>query len=272
MPDQYNSEPLLDMFLFESTQLSGQLEQLILESEKERCLTKEAINEIFRIMHTIKGSAAMMRFENISTVAHAMEDMFYYIREETPVNMDFSSLSDLVLEGVDFIKTEMEKIQAGVQADRDPSQMLSEIREYLVCLKRGNEESKGEPEAEAAAGNTGYTFGAVIYFEEGCEMENVRAFTIVHNLKEKCREIHHFPDDIIETDESIQEIRKNGFRMLLKTDCSYEEMNRILTGTVFLRDLEFTQFENDEECRAFCRKTDDGDSFSTPSEDAGGAR
>lgn len=270
MPDQYNSEPLLDMFLFESTQLSGQLEQLILESEKERCLTKEAINEIFRIMHTIKGSAAMMRFENISTVAHAMEDMFYYIREETPVNMDFSSLSDLVLEGVDFIKTEMEKIQAGVQADRDPLQMLSEIREYLVCLKRGNEESKGEPEAEAAAGNTGYTFGAVIYFEEGCEMENVRAFTIVHNLKEKCREIHHFPDDIIETDESIQEIRKNGFRMLLKTDCSYEEMNRILTGTVFLRDLEFTQFENDEECRAFCRKTDDGDSFSIPSEDAGG--
>lgn len=58
-------------------------------------------------MHTIKGSSAMMLFNDISTLAHSMEDLFYYIREAKPVNLDYSSLSDLVFEGIDFIKIEV---------------------------------------------------------------------------------------------------------------------------------------------------------------------
>lgn len=77
MSEQYMNESLLDMFLFETTQLIEQLEQSILSSEQEGYFfTQDTINEIFRIMHTIKGSAAMMMFNNISTLAHTMEDIF----------------------------------------------------------------------------------------------------------------------------------------------------------------------------------------------------
>ncbi|HCR39329.1 MAG TPA: chemotaxis protein CheA, partial [Lachnospiraceae bacterium] len=71
-------------FLFESSQLIEQLEQAILSSDKDNCYTGAAINEIFRIMHTIKGSAAMMTFNEISELAHTVEDLFFYIREEKP--------------------------------------------------------------------------------------------------------------------------------------------------------------------------------------------
>jgi len=111
MSDQYTNEPLLDMFLFETSQLLEQLEHSILTSEKESDFSEEAINEIFRIMHTIKGSAAMMLFDNIAKLAHSIEDLFYYLRQEKPSRVDCSALSDLVLEGVDFIKIETEKIK-----------------------------------------------------------------------------------------------------------------------------------------------------------------
>jgi two-component system chemotaxis sensor kinase CheA len=119
MSDQYTNEPMLDMFIFETSQLIEHLEQSILTSEKSSCYTEAAINEIFRIMHTIKGSSAMMMFNNISTLAHSIEDLFYFLREEKPHQVNCSALSDLVLEGVDLIKVEVEKIKNGDIADRN---------------------------------------------------------------------------------------------------------------------------------------------------------
>ena len=68
------------MFLFETSQLLEQLEQLILTCEKSNCYTEDTVNEIFRIMHTIKGSSAMMMQDSISTISHSMEDLFYFLR------------------------------------------------------------------------------------------------------------------------------------------------------------------------------------------------
>ena len=82
MSYNYSSEPLLDMFLFETTQLLEQLEACILNTEKNATYTEDDINEIFRIMHTIKGSSAMMKYNNISKLAHAMEDLFDYIKDK----------------------------------------------------------------------------------------------------------------------------------------------------------------------------------------------
>ena len=53
------TDPILDMYIFEASQLIEQLEASVLASEKEGCYSTEAINDIFRVMHTIKGSSAM---------------------------------------------------------------------------------------------------------------------------------------------------------------------------------------------------------------------
>ena len=83
----YN-EPILDMFVFETTQLIEQLEQIIISSDKTACYNLEAINEIFRIMHTIKGSSAMMNFDNISKLTHTVEDLFNYLRSKKQFSLD----------------------------------------------------------------------------------------------------------------------------------------------------------------------------------------
>ena len=79
MSANYVNEPMLDLFIFESTQLIEQMELLIISNEKSSSYSSDAINEIFRIMHTIKGSSAMMLYNNISTLAHSMEDLFFVL-------------------------------------------------------------------------------------------------------------------------------------------------------------------------------------------------
>ena len=50
--DDFSSErdPLLDVFIFETNQLLEQLEDIMLEVEKDDTISEEHINEIFRIM------------------------------------------------------------------------------------------------------------------------------------------------------------------------------------------------------------------------------
>lgn len=288
MSDQYKSEPLLDMFLFETTQLLEQLEQSILSSEKESNFTEEAINEIFRIMHTIKGSAAMMLFDNIAQLAHSIEDLFFYLRKEKPDEVDCGALSDLVLEGVDFIKIETEKIKNNTSADGNAVELVAIMKDYLSVLKQGKpaekkadtsetkklpafsapEEKGAEPAEEQDGEKPHYyisqvkeeaplynnLFKAVIRFDDGCEMENIRSYTIIHNLKEITNEFFYIPADIIDSDESINVIRKDGFHIYLKTNRTYEEMRAFFMQTIFLKDMELVQLADDTEFKQFTKE------------------
>ena len=51
---------MLEVYLYETHSLLEQLDELLIEAEKNEDFTTNDVNEIFRIMHTIKGSSAMM--------------------------------------------------------------------------------------------------------------------------------------------------------------------------------------------------------------------
>lgn len=261
MPNNYSNEPMLEMFLFETSQLTVQLEELILAGEKENSFSESAINEIFRIMHTIKGSSAMMMFHNISTLAHSLEDIFYFLREKKPVKIDNSALSDLVLEGLDFIKVELEKIKNGDELDGNPADILDNLKNYLNALRQSQKDTSLLDTASKNMENQQYyirqskpvsssyrnLFRAVIFFEEGCEMENIRAYTILHHLKEIPGEVHFIPEDIIDNDESIEVIRREGFKILMRCNETYESLQEFFNHTIFLKELELEQLKEETE-------------------------
>ena len=62
MADGFNTEDMLDMYLFENQQLLEKLQDIVLERKDEEYFDEDAINEIFRTMHTIKGSSGVMMF------------------------------------------------------------------------------------------------------------------------------------------------------------------------------------------------------------------
>lgn len=267
MSRDLNREPMLDMFVFETLQLIEQLEQEVLRSEKSGCFESDAINEIFRIMHTIKGSSAMMLFNNIAVMAHSVEDLFYYLREVKPENIDYSNLTDIILECIDLIKIEIAKIQDGKDPDGDTKTFIEVIKIFLEDLKQSNPSSEtphknvSDPQNQKyyisqykAVTSTLNIYKAIIFFEDGCEMENIRAFTVIHNLNEIAQEIYFLPSDIVENDESADVIRNEGFKVWLKSDLTLEEVRSFLSQTLFLKHLEINKLENDREIQQLTGK------------------
>ena len=266
MSNQFVNEPMLDLFIFESEQLIEQMEILIISNEKSGSYTSDAINEIFRIMHTIKGSSAMMLFNTISTLAHSMEDLFFVLREDKPQNVDYTDLSDLVFEGLDFIKVEIHKIRNGDEADGNASELINSLRVFQASIKgrasspedmnfAGQTVSNENPSLEKQqyyiskvrreTTSCKNTFQATLHFEQDCGMENLRAFGVVNDLGDLIEEYYHVPEDL-DHEDSARVISEQGFTLFLKTDRSWEEIHRVLIQTIYLKDLQLTQVQNSE--------------------------
>ncbi|MCL1844442.1 MAG: chemotaxis protein CheA [Defluviitaleaceae bacterium] len=240
----FDRESMLEMFIFEMSQLIDQLEATIVQSESE--YNMDQINEIFRVMHTIKGSSAMMMFDNIAGVAHSIEDLFYYLREENPQGLDFKRLSDHVLSGADFVKEELAKLTNGEKPDGDGTELALAIDKFLHQIKGEDVPapepgvSPGEPDLKrkkiVTAGEHMNKYKAKIFFQDGCEMENIRAYTLVHNLQEFATDIVHVPSDVID-ESTIPLIRNEGFIVEFSSPRDYTFVYNHLGATVYLREL-----------------------------------
>lgn len=246
----FSRDSMLDMFIFEMNQLVDQLEQLIIECEDGYSM--DNINEIFRIMHTVKGSAAMMMFDNISKTAHAVEDLFFYLREENPTGIDYSSLTDIVLEGMDFIKNELGKIADGGEADTDATEVIKRVKAFLGVLKgdspekettpnKKEETSKEETSSPVAADKNSTKYECHLYFEDESGMENVRSFNLLNHLKDFGTILHSTPKDVI-AEESEQIIKKDGFKFLIASNVSSEQLHEAIESTIYLKSFELTPY------------------------------
>ncbi len=263
MSSKNDLEPMLELFYFETSQCLADLEQLVLGCEKNDFFDSNTIGEIFRIMHNIKSSAAMMLFNHISNLAHTVEDLFFFLREKQPTYVDYPVLSDLVLAAADFIKIELDKIINSLAADGDNSILINDIKDFLAHLEEGNQITAPETPPNTAGKVTQFyisrdtsislanlnIFKSSIMFQDGCEMENIRAYAIVHHLKDLVEEIYYIPNDIMENDDTANFIRENGFKMWFKTSCDYKEMSEFFQHTAFVRDLELFLLEDDAELK-----------------------
>ncbi|WP_227017643.1 chemotaxis protein CheA [Sinanaerobacter chloroacetimidivorans] len=140
----FTNDSMLELYLFESTTLLDQLDEILLQSEKEENLSTENVNEIFRIMHTIKGSSAMMEFDTISHVSHKLEDLFYVIRENGIDDNYFNELFDVVLKVSDFLKEEVEKIQQNQKLSTENEDLIGEILDLLDKMNGQSSDSKAK--------------------------------------------------------------------------------------------------------------------------------
>lgn len=255
----FENEPMLDIYIYETTMFLDQMEQVIINCEKIGYLNDEAINEIFRFMHTIKGSSAMMLFNNIAQVAHQLEDVFYFIRENKLNEIDFSTLSDLALSVVDFVKVEVNKIKNHDIPDGEPESILKEAKVFLEEIKKQNNVKETTPKPEAPVKQQYYIpqekkakesasnfYHAVIHFDEGCEMENIRSYTVIFALTDFVDAINYFPPDIVENEHASEIIRENGFILYIRSSLSLEELNGHLSETIFLKSLELVEISEDE--------------------------
>ncbi|TGY97088.1 chemotaxis protein CheA [Petralouisia muris] len=258
MAEDFNTDSMLDMFLYESEQLLETLQNTVLEKKDEDCFDETSINEIFRVMHTIKGSSGIMMYENITKVAHKLEDVFYYLRESHPENVPHLELVDHVLDVADFITGELDKIKDGETPDGDETKIVEEIDKFLKRIKSGIEEKGNELPPEntyvepsqfyiAPTGSESYKYyKASIYYRSDTQMCNIRAYTAVYSLKEITDDMEYMPDDIISNEDSGTVILEDGFHMLIKCQCSREEILSAIGDTSGMERVEINDCTQQE--------------------------
>ena len=240
MAEEFSTDGMLDMYLFENEQLLEQLQDMVLEQKDADCFDEDSINEIFRTMHTIKGSSGIMMFDNITAISHKLEDVFYYLRESHPENVPHVDLVEHVLTVEGFISNEMEKIRNGDTPDGDPAEIIADLDRFLDQIKgEGGQEGAKEPPKNvhvepkqfyiAPVSTSASRFYKIyIHFFPETEMANVHAYKTVYALKEIAEDLLYSPEDIIADAESSDIILKEGFRILLQAQASEEEVRKII--------------------------------------------
>ena len=250
MAEEFSTDGMLDMYLFENGQLLEQLQDMVLDQKDADCFDEDSINEIFRTMHTIKGSSGIMMFDEITAIAHKLEDVFYYLRESHPDNVPHLELVDHVLEVADFISNEMDKIRNGDPADGESGQIIEELDKFLNKIKGGGDSGgKGKKGAKGEAANeppanvhepakqfyiapmatsASRFYRIYIYFYPETEMSNVHAYKSVYALKEIAEDLLYYPEDIISDPDTANTIIKDGFKILLQAQCSEEQIREII--------------------------------------------
>ncbi|WP_240728551.1 Hpt domain-containing protein [Halobellus limi] len=129
-------DELYQEFITESEESITQLNNSLLDLESNPENT-EAIDDIFRQAHTLKGNFGAMGFDNAAKVAHSVEDLLDAVRNgEIEVTHE---RMDLVFDGMDEILDILHEIEAEGESQRDPSDLVEEIR------------AAASPDAEAGA-------------------------------------------------------------------------------------------------------------------------
>ncbi|MGN0607396.1 MAG: chemotaxis protein CheW [Oscillospiraceae bacterium] len=269
-------ESMVDMYIYESTSLLEQLDQIMMKTESNNKFDDEDINEIFRIMHTIKGSSAMMGLENMSVLAHSIEDMFYIIREEKPVIDCPEVLYELIFSASDLLKAEIELIQDDESVPTDFTAQINKIEEFVTYLKTGvmpegmqKKESETPEKTESVSDETAVSvpeekadnestsdnsedFVKIrVFFEDNCEMENLRALLLIQKISEYCTEISYEPADIETNSETAKFIIENGFLVKFKAaEQDYQHIFREFEDAINVKSYEIvdnTSVNSEEE-------------------------
>jgi chemotaxis protein histidine kinase CheA len=110
--------------------LSLQRRLVDIESDPQN---KEYLGEIFRAAHTIKGSARLMNFIEISAIAHEMENIFAAMRDGTMQLQP--DTNDLLFEAVDTINTMTEAALRGEKPELD----IPGLKQRLAAILPGNQ-------------------------------------------------------------------------------------------------------------------------------------
>ncbi len=259
---------MLEMYLYETNTLLEQLDELLIEAEKNKDFTTNDVNEIFRSMHTIKGSSAMMEFSTLMEIAHHIEDLFFYIRENGMDSLDESHKNDLfnlMFQSTDALRSEVEKIENDEPLSTNIDPIVANINSFLEKISATGD---GSSENAAADAKTEENTGVIppadehkiavinqelagcpesempyfirIHFEQGSGMEHLRAFMIVTALKDIELEFEFYPEDVETNGDSSESIVENGFHIALSSQADVEkalhiikEQNSVETYEVF---------------------------------------
>ena len=128
------TQDFIEIYRQEADELLSEIEETVLEIE-DNPEDREAINRLFRAVHTIKGSGAMFGFDEVVDFTHTLETVLDMVRDSLlPITKD---LIDLILKCRDHIKAILEHTAGEDEIDKDyEDSLIAALNELLGMAKK----------------------------------------------------------------------------------------------------------------------------------------
>ena len=140
-----NNEELLKDFFSEAQMQVDTLEQNVLVLENEGA-NKDAVDEIFRAAHTLKGGSATVEMMELSHFTHLVEDVLDAIRSDQLAINEY--VVDILLSAIDVIKAMLEQRMNGAVYQENTSEIEGKLS---ALLPEGSKNKKGSAKAAKPA-------------------------------------------------------------------------------------------------------------------------
>lgn len=180
------------LFVAESRENHENMVKYLLNLEKGA--DQNAIDEIFRSIHTLKGASASMGFADMERLCHAMEDIFQLIRSgSASMSQD---LGNLLLSCSDVLEQMIDDVEGGGDTSSlNPDEQVQTLKQWLSDHGGGSAKKKQKrapatpspaepaeiPAPEENADLPSYDLHITVATE--CMMKDVRAMIAIGNLE-----------------------------------------------------------------------------------------
>lgn len=222
-----------DIFLEEADELLQELNKnlLVLERNPE---DEEIINNIFRAAHSLKSSAAFVGLNDLSDLAHRMENLLQGIRDKT--NAVTPEVVDVIFKCFDVINEVIELVASGVEPHQDLKPLQERINQVNEISRIGNKsagssETSKKVSSSAAVAKTTFSSAEsgmiretlaqgkealeiTVTIEQSAQMKWVKSQLIATNLERTGDVVKIIPPiEELSADESI-----GIFKIIISTD------------------------------------------------------
>jgi two-component system chemotaxis sensor kinase CheA len=234
---------------------------------------QEAIDEIFRSIHTLKGASASMGFSSMEHLCHTMEDVFSLIRSGAA---DISpDLVNLLLACSDIIEQMLDDIESGGDSSsKNPETEVNSLRQWIeqrgVTIRERGESTEIPTPTEPAPeppriveSECCQEYEMHIIVSGECTMKDVRAMLAIGNLNAL--------GTILSLNPSMEAIDEGKFdgtlQLLIASDAGEEALITAASGTD-IAEVEIRPAEKQEipisDYFPDSIKTDDADTKQSP--------
>lgn len=219
----------LQVFLQDTDEQLQLLDEDVIKLENEGD-NPELLQEIFRAAHTIKGSSAMLGYEMMAELTHAMENILDKLRHGTL--RVTTPIADALLNALDHLRILRGNLTADTETEIDVTSVIATLDELAsgqpeapapkrTARKKHSEKKPPEKQKSPkvpvpltkqnlqtlrealALGNRAYQI--TVETQKGCEWVSVRFFQVLNDLKEKGTVIASVP-----TQEEIEAEKNAG--------------------------------------------------------------
>jgi len=225
-----------DMFIEEAREHLQTLNQTLVDFEEDP-KNADALNQIFRAAHTLKGMAAAMNYDKIQKLSHKTEDTLDLVRNN---QLEVSTeLVDLVFDCFDGLEKMVEDIAESDATDFDIEDLIKNLEEQI---KKGGKELKDDEKSESKnkkddtkkeedkiklslnkkiegkildqinSGKNAFKLDIVV--DKACTMKSIRSFLLLKKLRDT-GDIFYSKPDVKKIEDGDFE---KGFELVFLTD------------------------------------------------------